>query len=413
MDRLKSFIRRFLEKPLLSALIVTAALSLVCGLVLSFEDGNFSMSHIAGGFLVGAALNLALAPATMFTLYNIAYLFVGREYRLQARRTETAGLIIGFFYTLFWISFANIDTRDDWDKMIYEGELHSPIWTEAQITVIVIAALAVIGWLCLRYISAEKRPPLVTALSLAALYSGVLLSIVWIIQVSKHFDPLIILLAVNFIIISARVLRDTVLDMAERENENREKLKGLGGFLRKANTMPLSGLLLMLPMLGLTVLILSVFGQEPDSIIRAWTETADWTFSQRVPPAALPYDGHYLCTVAARGHGSLVKPIRTGLRHGHAVTVNRQLMTANAFEEWLGEKLPRCHRGLRAFYDRTGYPLARHINSKWAADAIYIIMKPAEWFFALTLYLFDPEPENRIARQYPHSPLPDMEKGRW
>jgi hypothetical protein len=33
-------------------------------------------------------------------------------------------------------------------------------------------------------------------------------------------------------------------------------------------------------------------------------------------------------------------------------------------------------------------------------------MKPAEWFFLGVLYLFDCNPENRIAVQYPHAPLP-------
>ena len=33
-------------------------------------------------------------------------------------------------------------------------------------------------------------------------------------------------------------------------------------------------------------------------------------------------------------------------------------------------------------------------------------MKTAEWLFLTVLYLFDPLPENRIAVQYPHRPLP-------
>jgi len=28
------------------------------------------------------------------------------------------------------------------------------------------------------------------------------------------------------------------------------------------------------------------------------------------------------------------------------------------------------------------------------------------WFFLMVLYLFDPKPENRIAVQYPHAPIP-------
>ncbi|MEZ4920438.1 MAG: DUF6688 family protein [Saprospiraceae bacterium] len=39
-------------------------------------------------------------------------------------------------------------------------------------------------------------------------------------------------------------------------------------------------------------------------------------------------------------------------------------------------------------------------NNKYVADLVYILMKPLEFFFILTLYTFDTKPENRIAQQY-------------
>jgi hypothetical protein len=95
-----------------------------------------------------------------------------------------------------------------------------------------------------------------------------------------------------------------------------------------------------------------------------------------------------------------------GKRHGHRVIVNRQLAVANAFEELLSQHLPRLHRLVRYVYDRWGYPISRHIRTPWAADAVWLLMKPAEWFFLVCLYLFDLKPENRIAVQYPHAPIP-------
>ncbi len=55
---------------------------------------------------------------------------------------------------------------------------------------------------------------------------------------------------------------------------------------------------------------------------------------------------------------------------------------------------------IRYFYDTYGYPVSKHIRSAWAADVVYVIMKPLEWFFLMILYLFDEKPENRIASQY-------------
>ena len=139
---------------------------------------------------------------------------------------------------------------------------------------------------------------------------------------------------------------------------------------------------------------------------QAWTNTADWAFSQKIPPQNLIIDEHYLCTVAAGGHEKVVKPQRMGVRHGHPVVVNRQLCIANAFEQVLEEKTPRFHRFLRRNYDRYGYPFAKHIKKKWAMDLIYYLMKPLEWLFLLVLYLVDHKPENRIAMQY-IKPIPE------
>lgn len=96
----------------------------------------------------------------------------------------------------------------------------------------------------------------------------------------------------------------------------------------------------------------------------------------------------------------LVKPIRMGVRHGHHIVVNRQLLIANAFEQIIEEKLPRIHKVIRHIYDTYGYPIARQIKSPWQADIIYFLMNPLEWCFLTVIYLCDAKPENRIALQY-------------
>ena len=114
----------------------------------------------------------------------------------------------------------------------------------------------------------------------------------------------------------------------------------------------------------------------------------------------MQYDEHYLCTVAAGGHEKVVKPLRMGERHGHRVVVNRQLEIANAFELVLEEKTPRFHKALRSFYDKYGFPVARMIKTKAAADIVYTIMKPLEWIFLLFIYATQARPEDLITIQY-------------
>ena len=158
--------------------------------------------------------------------------------------------------------------------------------------------------------------------------------------------------------------------------------------------------------MGIIICILLLFGQNPDALIKAWTETSDWTLSMQQSPPNLSVDEHYLCTVAAGGHKKTVKPLREGQRHGHRVIVNRQLCIANAFEQVLEEKTPRFHKVVRGFYDKYGLPVARLIKKPLAADIVYFIMKPLEWIFLIVLYLTDKDPEKRIAVQY----LPQKDK---
>ena len=159
-------------------------------------------------------------------------------------------------------------------------------------------------------------------------------------------------------------------------------------------------LLLMLPLYGIVIAILCLFGQKPDSVIEAFTKTSDWVLSTEIAPPPVEYDSHYLCTVSLQGHKELVKPIRYGIRRGERIVVNRQLCVANAFEQLLEERTPKFHRAVRNFYDKHGYPISKWITNPWSADVVYILMKPLEWFFVAVLYLFDEKPENRICSQY-------------
>ncbi|MDJ1480053.1 hypothetical protein QNI16_06115 [Cytophagaceae bacterium YF14B1] len=163
-------------------------------------------------------------------------------------------------------------------------------------------------------------------------------------------------------------------------------------------------LVLSLPFLVILSAILLLFGQQPDSFIRAFTDTYKHGFSE------LDYmcynvscGGHFPCSVAAKGHPELVKPQRLGIRQNAPILCNRQLLVANAFEELIQEKMPATHRRIRRGYNKVGDVVHKYydiFNNRHVADTIYILMKPLEWFFVAVLYTFDLKPENRIAQQY-------------
>ncbi len=398
------------EHPVLfSVLITTISGGILALLVVLFaawyDPSNFLQIFLSLWFIFGAFLVYPFV-LSFINFYMMLKRPVEEKMIRAEKWFEFITVILGSVYSLLFSSiFVHIDFTADWTETLYNLELHTPIWTESYPTVIAVAFVGIIGYLILSWIPLKKMPPLVIVSAMAAMYLGTGECILWMIQIQGKSDFLMIL-PFNCIVITIKTIGRKVGEWNEMEDcavnydETSSFLKTLNRKLENAKNWPLAALILMLPLLGIMICILVLFGQSPDAVIKAWTETADWSLSQRVAPQNIMYDEHYLCTVAAGGHRKVVKPIRMGVRHGHRVTVNRQLCIANAFEQILEERVPRFHRHVRHFYDTYGFPVARLIRSRYVADVVYFLMKPLEWFFLIVIYFCDVKPENRIAMQY-------------
>ena len=433
---MKHFIKK---RPFLAAVL----LSLILGMILSMASaamalrpGSFAV-NILSGRSPGELLELYASMWVGMIIYGgfmifpfvltaaeIILLVKGRKdhdlYR-RGRKFDIVGMAMGAFYSLMYLSFFDdVSFGSDWYEQLVNSQTHTPIYTEAWLTVIMVALVAVVGYLVVNYIPLNEMPPLILVLGMAAIYMGTVESVVWGIQVfqGESFDFFLLLFPLNCLLLTARTVSHKMWEwnqLLEADASRRERYQEGSGvlhvcnrFLVKSERWPLAAFLLMWPLLGILIGILLLFGQKPDAIIKAFTETSDWNLSQRVAPQNIHYDEHYLCTVAAGGHENIVKPKRLGVRHGHQVIVNRQLCVANAFEQVLEERTPRFHKAVRHFYDTYGFPVAKLIHSKYTADLIYVLMKPLEWIFLIVLYLTDVNPENRIAIQYTGKSLEDF-----
>lgn len=399
---IKKLWHSFLKYPILTTLLFCGAAALVFAVIYALVCGSDDFDLV-----VLLCVSIVFLPFVL-TAENI--LLLTNKKRLTYKSIfmslwELLSIAAGVYYTVTLAPLKNI-LFNDWYVQLYNNQKHSPVSSEHTLTLAVLFAVAVIGHICLRFIPQNKRPPLFSALCISSIYIGCALCVLWCVQITGA-SFFLFLFPINYIILSFRVIACEVLS-ADKTAEEQTKMPRISAFLHNKSSLPVSALLLLVPLLGIIAVILLLFGQEPDSVVKLWTETADWTMSQKIAPENLPRDGHYLCTVAAEGHKKLVKPLRTGKRHGHEITVNRQLCIANAFEQLLSERAPHLHRAIRSFYDKTGYPIAKQIKTPLAADIVYIIMKPLEWLFLLVLYLFDTKPENRIATQYPHSAPPKI-----
>ena len=251
-------------------------------------------------------------------------------------------------------------------------------------------------------------PPLMEVMVNCLLIIGIALNVLLILHIKESWLWALGNIPIILLFIMA-LLRNHAIFLDSVPEDRQTSFTGIHKIAWRLLTLPAFQklpvlVILCLPLLVLLAAVLLLFGQKPDSIIRAFTDTYKQGLSQldhQCEGVVCP--GHYLCTIAAKGHPHLVKPLRTGVRAGRSIICNRQLLIANAFEEWLEQEAPFLHQHLRKHYNKIGGFLHRHyhvFNHKWVSDAVYIMMKPLEWGFILFLYLFDKSPEDRIAVQY-------------
>jgi hypothetical protein len=354
---------------------------------------------------LGISIIISLIPLFL-TAVNIYNLFAKKQ-----RISNTVDIMIFILGPLYMLVLYILWDPLSWQESTHAGWLGLPFHepTTNYPTLLTLAAVAIAGYTVLR-ITRKPLPPLLSVLCMSAMYMGSILSILYIFQLTPHITVacsflffegfLVCFFPLNFIISTIKLTRHITKNVAKINCSNKFLL-GSNKLLAKSYAYPVVAFILMWPLLGILVLILMLFGQRPDSVITAFTNTSDWLFSQNIsPPVEYATKAEYLCTAAAQGHERVVKPLRFGMRGEKRIIVNRQLCVANAFEEMLQEKTPNFRKLLRRVYDAVGCPIAKHINTPLKADIAYIVIKPLEWFLLIILYLVEVKPEDHIARQY-------------
>ena len=334
-----------------------------------------------------------------------------KYHKVSEKKNDMAVILLGAFFSYIWIDcFLKTFrvTSHDYYEPSYVGYYHNVLHSEYGITVKITLIIALVSLTVIAAFDAEKIPPLPQALCFGFTVLGEILFCFVIIQFANNYNIFVFPPAfylVNLIIVTAKLTRRYIKAhlgyKASHDTVYRFKIsEKLEKRLSSAASLTAFHFIMILPAALILIILYVLLGQGPDGVIKAFTMTADWTFSKQIPPPPIDYEGHYLCTVAAGGHEKIVKPVRYGKRRGETIVVNRQLLASNAFEDLIMERTPRFHRAVRGFYDKHGYPVSKLITTRTRADVVYFVMKPLEWLFILFLYTFDTHPENRIAVQY-------------
>ena len=205
-------------------------------------------------------------------------------------------MIVGscFMFIFLASGFANIKYKD-WNESIFHFEIHTPIATEMMLTICIFILVAILGYLILRFAKINKLSPLALVLAMSALYIGVIVAGLWICQVFKMSieNLILILFPLNVIVIFIKVIKDVIIKWNSEYKDKRRVLKDnklinlCNKILNNSLNWPWLALIFMVPLLGILIGILALFGQAPDSVIRAFTETAEWNLSTKIPAQSL------------------------------------------------------------------------------------------------------------------------------
>lgn len=180
----------------------------------------------------------------------------------------------------------------DWQEVLINNQRHIPVAGAHQPTIAVLLGVGWIGYFLLRYL---KLPPLLTVLSISAIYIGIILALTWMIQVFRidSLDFFLLLLPFNCILIGLKAIKEKVSDwqLTHRSNSIPQEaqlknalLTKLANLLNQSHYWTRIAFVLLFPLLGIILCVLLVFGQQPDSFIQAWTQTSQWNLSQQVSP---------------------------------------------------------------------------------------------------------------------------------
>lgn len=370
-----------------------------------------------GIWIIATVYSFVILPAVL-SVWNIVNCFINKD--VSERLSSSLTLIMGFILYLLYFAF-RFEIAGDWYVQINTMQYHKPLSSEYLICIILVMIVGTAGFGVLLFSNAKKLPPLISASAIGAVILLNVFQIFYAVQIYKNADIklppkdlddiwtpdlYLYLYHFNVLLISALAVKRhltqqlKVLKEEGIENYKNTFIKNLYHFMSNIagySTIIFVALFFIIAVLEIVFVIL---GKGFNGSVKAFTDTADWTFSKQIPPPPIEYSGHYLCTVAAGGHKKIVKPLRLGTRRNATIVVNRQLCIANAFEEKIQEISPKFHKFIRGVYDNYGFPLSTLITTPLKADIVYILMKPLEWIFLIFLYMTDVNPEKRIGRQY-------------
>lgn len=190
-----------------AALPVSFSILMVAGSLSGRELAAMVLSILLWNFVVGSVM---VFPVALAICEVISLIGVKRQRPMQG--TWLVDLYVfglGPFCEILYLVLLGNMTSYDWEVQLSNVEKHTPIYTGAAATVVILWMLGLIGYAILQYLPLRKLPPLVTVLSISAMYLGVIELLLFTAQIYRPDDFLdlyLLILPICCILIVARLL---------------------------------------------------------------------------------------------------------------------------------------------------------------------------------------------------------------
>lgn len=227
------------------------------------------------------AFVLLIVPFTVTTI-NIVNLFKKEKLIPVLLDIFVFGLGLPLTTILYIIS----NFKDYQEQLVIapmEMSVHAPIASWSMPTIITIVIIAIIAYLIIRNKKLEL-PPLIIVICISAIILGIILSITWIVQISKncfvslslfYTTVFFMFLPINYIFCSLRAIIDIMnyyknKDIKIKHYDNKI-LDKCNQIINDISKWPILAIIFCIPLVLVLICILAIFGQRPDEYIKAFT----------------------------------------------------------------------------------------------------------------------------------------------
>lgn len=243
------------------------------------------------GFIVADSIIPITLILTCWNIYNC----LAKTHKKEKLISVISILLGAAYYRLLFI--IDLKGKGEWYEQIYDIQYHNSISSKYWLIYLVVI-LGFIGYLILLNVSASTLPPLLSAISIGFLILINIIQLVFAVQISKNISDESVLLYVyhaNILLLSARVIhrhmkeKDEIFRNRLTENEDHKKVGHISDKIDSLSKYSIFIFVVFLLLVALIELIFVLLGQGLDAPIKAFTETADWTFSKQIPPPSVKF----------------------------------------------------------------------------------------------------------------------------